>query len=52
MLSTTSPNSHLDDRSETRCECELIAKVRGLGLEFKGKRCKRIVVILFSSIHL
>jgi phage FluMu protein Com len=38
--------------SETRCECgQLIAKVRGQGLELKCKRCKRIVVIPFSSIE-
>jgi phage FluMu protein Com len=36
---------------ETRCECgQLIAKVRGQGLELKCKRCKRIVVIPFSSV--
>jgi len=38
--------------SETRCECgQLIAKVRGQGLELKCKRCKRIVVIPFTSIE-
>jgi phage FluMu protein Com len=38
--------------SETRCECgQLIAKVRGQRLELKCKRCKRIVVIPFSSIE-
>ena len=38
--------------SETRCECgQLIAKVRGEGLELKCKRCKRIVVIPFASIE-
>jgi len=37
---------------ETRCECgQLIAKVRGEGLELKCKRCKRIIVIPFSSIE-
>jgi phage FluMu protein Com len=37
---------------ETRCECgQLIAKVRGQGLELKCKRCKRIVVIPFTSIE-
>jgi hypothetical protein len=37
---------------ETRCECgQLIAKVCGQGLELKCKRCKRIVVIPFSSIE-
>ncbi|CAE6692243.1 conserved hypothetical protein [Nitrospira defluvii] len=38
--------------SETRCECgQLIAKVRGQGLELKCKRCKRIVVIPFTAIE-
>jgi phage FluMu protein Com len=42
---------HSADCGETRCECgQLIAKVRGQGLELKCKRCKRIVVIPFSSI--
>jgi hypothetical protein len=51
MVSTTSPMSHSADCGETRCECgQLIAKVRGQGLELKCKRCKRIVVIPFSSI--
>ena len=51
MVSTTSPISHSADCGETRCECgHLIAKVRGQGLELKCKRCKRIVVIPFSSI--
>jgi phage FluMu protein Com len=40
------------DHNETRCECgQLIAKVRGQGLELKCKRCKRIVIIPFSSIE-
>jgi hypothetical protein len=40
-----------DQAHETRCECgQLIAKVCGQGLELKCKRCKRIVVIPFSSI--
>jgi len=52
MVGTTSSRSHSDDCSETRCECgQLIAKVRGQGLELKCKRCKRIVVIPFSSIE-
>jgi phage FluMu protein Com len=39
-------------QNETRCECgQLIAKVRGQGIELKCKRCKRIVVIPFSSIE-
>jgi phage FluMu protein Com len=38
--------------TETRCECgQLIAKVREQGLELKCKRCKRIVVIPFTSIE-
>ena len=38
--------------NETRCECgQLIAKIRGHGLELKCKRCKRLVVIPFSSIE-
>ncbi len=52
MIGETSSSSHSGDRSETRCECgQLIAKVRGQGLELKCKRCKRIVVIPFSSIE-
>jgi hypothetical protein len=40
------------NRVETRCECgQLIAKVCGEGLELKCKRCKRIIVIPFSSIE-
>ena len=51
MVSSTTPMSHSSDCGETRCECgQLIAKVRGQGLELKCKRCKRIVVIPFSSI--
>ncbi|MCE3223014.1 MAG: Mu-like prophage FluMu protein com (modular protein) [Nitrospira sp.] len=38
--------------NETRCECgQLIAKVCVQGLELKCKRCKRIVVIPFTSIE-
>jgi hypothetical protein len=52
MISVTSPSSYPSDGGETRCECgQLIAKVRGQGLELKCKRCKRIVVIPFSSIE-
>ena len=52
MVSTISTSSHSADCGETRCECgQLIAKVRGQGLELKCKRCKRIVVIPFSSIE-
>ena len=52
MACPTSPRNHSPDYGETRCECgQLIAKVRGQGLELKCKRCKRIVVIPFSSIE-
>lgn len=52
MATTMSPTDHSPDCSETRCECgQLIAKVHGQGLELKCKRCKRIVVIPFSSIE-
>ena len=52
MISTTTTNNHSVDSHETRCECgQLIAKVGGEGLELKCKRCKRIVVIPFSSIE-
>ncbi len=52
MASSTSLSSRSTDCSETRCECgQLIAKVRGQGLELKCKRCKRIIVIPFSSIE-
>jgi len=48
----TPTTSHSADFGESRCECgQLIAKVRGQGLELKCKRCKRIVVIPFSSIE-
>jgi phage FluMu protein Com len=50
MVSTSSPSGR--SYGETRCECgQLIAKVRGQELELKCKRCKRIVVIPFSSIE-
>ena len=40
------------DVSETRCECgQLMAKVKGLALELKCKRCKRIVIIPFNAIE-
>ena len=52
MVNATSLSSHSAKCGETRCECgQLIAKVRGQGLELKCKRCKRIVVIPFSSIE-
>ena len=51
MVSTKSNRAQHIPQSETRCECgQLIAKVCGQGLELKCKRCKRIVVIPFSSI--
>jgi hypothetical protein len=47
---TTPPDTYHDN--ETRCECgQLIAKVRGGAIELKCKRCKRIVLIPFSSIE-
>ena len=52
MISATTTRNQSADGSETRCECgQLIAKVREQGLELKCKRCKRIVVIPFSSIE-
>ncbi len=49
---TTKPDTKLCHSDETRCECgQLMAKVRGRGIELKCKRCKRIVVIPFSSIE-
>lgn len=37
---------------EARCECgQLVAKLRGDGVELKCKRCKRIVVIPFESME-
>jgi len=52
MAGPRSPMSHSVDCGETRCTCgQLIAKVRGQGLELKCKRCKRIIVIPFSSIE-
>jgi len=42
----------LDLDLEKRCECgQLIAKVQPDGLQMKCKRCKRIVVIPFTSIE-
>ena len=37
--------------SHSPVDGQLIAKVRGQGLELKCKRCKRIVVIPFTSIE-
>jgi phage FluMu protein Com len=50
---TTKPDPTLHSPAgETRCECgQLIAKLRAAGLELKCKRCKRIVMIPFSSIE-
>jgi phage FluMu protein Com len=51
MVRAASPTDHSTGCRETRCECgQLIAKVRGQGLELKCKRCKRIIVIPFTSI--
>jgi len=42
--------SSSDVASEARCECgQLVAKLRQNGVELKCKRCKRIVLIPFSS---
>jgi hypothetical protein len=52
MTTIKAPSLEYDPTHETRCECgQLIAKVCGQGLELKCKRCKRIVVIPFSSIE-
>jgi hypothetical protein len=52
MVTTKSPVLPDGHSQETRCECgQLIAKVCGQGLELKCKRCKRIVIIPFSSIE-
>lgn len=52
MAITNIPSFERNHDLETRCECgQLIAKVCGQGLELKCKRCKRIVVIPFSSIE-
>jgi len=50
-MATTTSLDHGTGCDETRCECgQLIAKVSGEGLELKCKRCKRLIVIPFSSI--
>lgn len=42
---------HLALDRETRCECgQLIAKAQMDGIQLKCKRCKRIVMIPFTSI--
>lgn len=52
MIMTHVPERQRAKGQETRCECgQLIAKVCEQGLELKCKRCKRIVVIPFSSIE-
>jgi phage FluMu protein Com len=52
MVTTKAPAPDAHHSDETRCECgQLIAKVRGQGLELKCKRCKRIVVIPFTAIE-
>jgi hypothetical protein len=52
MVTTRTSQPDTGHGNETRCECgQLIAKVRGQGIELKCKRCKRIVVIPFSSIE-
>lgn len=52
MAITKTPVLEHGQTLETRCECgQLIAKVCEQGLELKCKRCKRIVVIPFSSIE-
>jgi hypothetical protein len=52
MAISKAPSLEQDQTLETRCECgQLIAKVCGQGLELKCKRCKRIVIIPFSSIE-
>jgi hypothetical protein len=52
MVIAKVPTSDRCQSGETRCECgQLIAKVVDGGLELKCKRCKRIVLIPFSSIQ-
>lgn len=52
MATTKASAPEQSHNQETRCECgQLIAKVRGRGIELKCKRCKRIVIIPFSSIE-
>jgi len=52
MVIVKTPDSDRCQNGETRCECgQLIAKVVRSGLELKCKRCKRIVMIPFSSIQ-
>jgi tRNA(Ile2) C34 agmatinyltransferase TiaS len=52
MITVKDSTSDRSESTETRCECgQLIAKVVGQGLELKCKRCKRIVMIPFTSIQ-
>ena len=52
MAIAKAPSLERRQALETRCECgQLIAKLCEQGLELKCKRCKRIVVIPFSSIE-
>lgn len=52
MVTTKSAALPQRGNQETRCECgQLMAKICGQGLELKCKRCKRIVIIPFSSIE-
>ncbi len=49
---TKPAQSRRSEPAETRCECgQLIAKLGEGGIELKCKRCKRIVLIPFSSIE-
>ncbi len=46
-----SAKAHSPHSQETRCECgQLIAKLRSDGVELKCKRCKRIVLIPYTSM--
>ncbi|MGH7164550.1 MAG: hypothetical protein ACREIS_03370 [Nitrospiraceae bacterium] len=52
MLITKSQIQVSSSGTESRCECgQLIAKIRSRGLELKCKRCKRIVLIPFTTIE-
>lgn len=51
-MATDIGSVHNVTATESRCECgQLMAKINEQGLELKCKRCKRIVVIPFSSIE-
>ena len=46
-----SATAHSPHSQETRCESgQLIAKLRSDGVELKCKRCKRIVLIPYTSV--